>query len=321
MDIFGATNQLTTPPSPGHRTVHQGCPEVTLSSDADPWMVRSRHKALHLASAPRGVPSGICLEEVSIGRNMPNSCLSSWERHSPGRWSDLQESHQAGPNFTLETEAQRGGKTFQHHTARKRPRWARTWPKAGRDVPSFWSQGLSLLPGHWGRHDCGRERHAASPQSPCEGKQVLWSPERLQRPSSAPGAPAEMHKLAPVETQCFVFVPQRAPWRRPAGCLGSAEFIYLRGSSALSMELKGAWWGAFSQLPPGARVGLRPSKRAGQGDRPAISLALYRPLHWNPGLSRAVGRPLPCGGAGLQIARRLASGSSLHSRTCLGDSG
>lgn len=67
----------------------------------------------------------------------------------------------------------------------------------------------------------------------------LWgAPSGFNGPSSALGAPREMPSLACWKAPCFIFITQHVPRRRSAGCLGSAEFTYLRGSSALSRELK-----------------------------------------------------------------------------------
>lgn len=252
---------------------------------------------------------------------MPNSCLSSWERHSPGRWSDLQESHQAGPNFTLETEAQRGGKTFRHHTARKRPRWARTWPKAGRDVPSFWSQVLSLLPGHWGRHNCGRERHAASPQSPCEGKQVLWSPERLQRPSSAPGAPAEMHKLVPVEDPVLCFRSPARPVETPSRLPGLCRIYLFMWELSSEHGAEGCLVGGLLTAASRGSCGTETQQESGPGRQTSDQPRLVRTPALESWLELS-GREAPASW-GSRAADCLATGLWVHPspRTCLGDSG
>ena len=50
--------------------------------------------------------------------------------------------------------------------------------------------------------------------------------------------PAGMPELGLLERLVLCFHYLARPWRRSAGRLGSAEFTYLHGSSALSVELK-----------------------------------------------------------------------------------
>lgn len=72
---------------------------------------------------------------------------------------------------------------------------------------------------------------------------------------------------------CFHYLA--LPWRRSAGRLGSAEFTYLHGSSALSVELKESGSSVGGLLTAASR--LRPAgKWAGGGSegRPGWSCAL-----------------------------------------------
>lgn len=91
--------------------------------------------------------------------------------------------------------------------------------------------------------------------------------KRLHRPSSAPGSSRKRClSLAMQKGPVLYFhYPARAPWRRPAGCLALQNlFTYMgaEGIGSFSAQPRSLSAGGLSRLPPGARVGLRPSEKA-----------------------------------------------------------
>lgn len=78
--------------------------------------------------------------------------------------------------------------------------------------------------------------------------------------------PAGMPELGLLERLVLCFHYLARPWRRSAGRLGSAEFTYLHGSSALSVELKESASSVGGLLTAASR--LRPAEKwAGGGAR------------------------------------------------------
>lgn len=137
-----------------------------------------------------------------------------------------------------------------------------------------------LLPSQQGRWRKWRKRCRASAQSPFLGEGLaVRRPQQLQWPLQE--LPAGMPELGLLEGLVLCFHYLARPWRRSAGCLGSAEFTYLHGSSALSVELKESGSSVGGLLTAAWR--LRPAgKWAGGGARedqggavPCVESALF----------------------------------------------